>query len=337
MNVTRALAAIVFAAGLVYAACAGGDDHPEFPRVIQLDGDAEVYPSILNSTLAAGDNRVLIGLIDAAEEPVLGADVSLRYYNLNDGTELVAETDARFVPIDLGYVDEQAPSPEPTESGDGGAYVSYVSFDEPGDWGVEITVTLDGEEVGRTPYRFNVLESPLEPAIGDPAPASMQMVLANVESIEDIDSSFPPRPAMHGTTIADAVASGRPSVIAFATPAYCQTRTCAPVMDTVMDPLFHEYGAEAHFIHVEPYVLRDLRESNVRTEVPALREWRLPSEPWIFVVDAEGRIAAKFEGIVARDEVESVLARLLGRALGADGWSPGRRASFAADSAAPSA
>ena len=34
-----------------------------------------------------------------------------------------------------------------------------------------------------------------------------------------------------------------------------------------------------------------------------MQEWRLPTEPWVFVVGADGRIAAKFEGAVGVDEL----------------------------------
>jgi hypothetical protein len=157
------------------------------------------------------------------------------------------------------------------------------------------------------PYRFNVLTANGEPGIGDAAPPSRQATTADVADITEIDSSSPPRPSMHDTTVADAVASGRPSVIAFATPAFCRSRTCAPVMETIMDPLSEQYGGRVNFLHVEPYVLSELRTSNVQVPVEATLEWRLRSEPWVFVVDAGGRIVGRFEGIVAPDEVESVL------------------------------
>jgi hypothetical protein len=58
-------------------------------------------------------------------------------------------------------------------------------------------------------------------------------------------------------------------------------------------------------------VLRDLRAGFVQNPVPATLEWRLRSEPWIFVVDSRGIVAAKFEGVAALDEVEAALARVL--------------------------
>ena len=117
---------------------------------------------------------------------------------------------------------------------------------------------------------------------------------------------------MHDRTIAAALTEGRPTVIAFATPAFCTSRVCAPVMDTVMDPLYERYGDRATFIHVEPFVLRDLRSGFVQNPVPAAREWQLQTEPWVFVVGADGRIAAKFEGIAGLDEVEQALVASLG-------------------------
>src|SRR3970282_354931 len=36
--------------------------------------------------------------------------------------------------------------------------------------------------------------------------------------------------------------------------------------------------------------------SGSRILVPAVEEWGIPSEPYVFVVDADGDVAAKFEG-----------------------------------------
>jgi major membrane immunogen (membrane-anchored lipoprotein) len=300
-----ALAALV-ALALLLTSCSTSDT-PDFPTVVTLGG-AEIYPTIINSSLAVGENRVSMSITDRDDNKVLDAAMHLRYYNLNGKSpKFLSDADARFIPIALSYVDEQS-NKETSPTGDDGVYVSYADFDEPGDWGIEITITRDGKKLRPVPFRFNVLDKSPEPGIGDPAPASVQMIAENVSNIDEIDSSFPPRPGMHDLTIADAVRSGKPAVIAFATPAFCRSRTCAPVMDTVMDPLFAKYQGRANFIHVEPYALGDLRRANVQTPVPAAREWRLATEPWIFVVDRQGKIVAKYEGIVAADEVESTLA-----------------------------
>ena len=304
---------IAFVAFLAAIAAVGCDakadgDYPDFPDVISL-GEGTVFPSIMNSSLAVGDNRVVWQLIDADDNLLLDGGMRIRYFNLNaDEPRLVDEVEARLIPTETNFIDENN-GYERTVTGTTGVYVTHVSFDEPGDYGAEVKVfrTRGNETVL---YRFNVLEDSLEPSIGDMAPPSVQATTAT-EPIEEIDSSFPFRDAMHTTTVADALKTGKPLVVAFATPAYCTARTCGPVLDLVVDPLFWQYRDDVVFIHIEPYVLRDLRSGNVFTPVPATLEWRLQSEPWVFVVAPDGRIAAKFEGILARDELESVLQTLL--------------------------
>lgn len=307
MHVPRLLCLLVTATSLllVFGSCGGGDDDiPDFPTVVTL-GEGEVFPSILNSSLGVGENRISWHLIDKEDNPIYDAAINIRYFNLNaDEPAFSSEASARPVRTETSFIDENN-GRERTVTGETGVYVTYTSFDEAGDWGAELTIA-DGEDEHMATYRFNVLEDTIEPGIGDPAPATMQATTAT-EPVEEIDSSYPPRPAMHDTTVADALETGMPVVIAFATPAFCTSRTCGPVMDNVVVPLAERYAEEAMFIHIEPYLLRDLREANVRSPVPAALEWRLQSEPWVFVVGRDGRIAGRFEGIVDIGEVESVL------------------------------
>ena len=99
-------------------------------------------------------------------------------------------------------------------------------------------------------------------------------------------------------------------MVAFSTPAYCTTATCGPQLD-VVKRLSESYSDRANFIHVEVYdnpheIQGDL--SNARI-AHAVTEWGLPSEPWTFIVDADGLVAAKFEGFVTREGVGTGSAR----------------------------
>jgi hypothetical protein len=294
---------------LLLAACGGGDDRVDFPRVVEL-GEDGIYAEVVNSSLTLGENRFMLRLSDPDDERIFGATVALSFYDLNgDEPALRAEVEARFIGVETGYVDEQSGGTREV-TGEDGVYVTSVAFDRAGDWGVRISVTDTAGEHDEFPFRFSVRERSDEPMVGDAAPPSVQATTAS-EPIEEIDSSSPPRAAMHGTTVRDALMSRKPAVVAFATPAFCRSRLCAPVLDTVMDPLFARYAAEASFIHVEPYLLRDLRDGFVENPVPATLEWGIASEPWIFVIDRHGRVAAKFEGIMALDEVEAALMAAL--------------------------
>jgi glutathione peroxidase-family protein len=78
-----------------------------------------------------------------------------------------------------------------------------------------------------------------------------------------------------------------------------------------MNPLYEMYQDQAIFIHIEPYKLKELRDGIARIPVEATEEWNLQTKPWLFVIDSDGRIAAKFEGITALTEMETMLRQVL--------------------------
>jgi len=290
---------------------------PRFPagvEVAYVPERPEALPVLVSSERTVGRNRLQVALLDRQNEPVLDADVALRFYRLAaDGNEVpVAEAKAQRVTITRSYVHRHPDGTiERHQAGTVGAYVAYVDFPQPDTYQVEVLALRRGRALPPVRLEFQVTEEGVGPKVGQPAPPSRQPVLRDVQDIDDIDSSLPKRPHMHTLRIADALGQGKPVVIAFATPAFCVSRLCGPVMDEVMDPLYDKYRQQAIFVHVEPYDLRAAREGKGLSLSQTMREWDLPSEPWIFVLDSQGRVAAKFEGIVSREEVEQALLGLL--------------------------
>jgi hypothetical protein len=290
---------------------------PRFPagvEVAYVPERPEALPVLVSSERTVGRNRLQVALLDRQNEPVLDADVALRFYRLAaDGNEVpVAEAKAQRVTVTRSYVHRHPDGTvERHQAGTVGAYVAYVDFPQPGTYQVEVLALRRGRALPPVRLEFQVTEEGVGPKVGQPAPPSRQPVLRDVQDIDDIDSSLPKRPHMHTLRIADALGQGKPVVIAFATPAFCVSRLCGPVMDEVMDPLYDKYRQQAIFVHVEPYDLRAAREGKGLSLSQTMREWDLPSEPWIFVLDSQGRVAAKFEGIVSREEVEQALLGLL--------------------------
>ena len=313
LSSVRGVLLLALAALSIAAIACGGSPQPSGaqPPDATPQGDAVISPILTNNTLAVGQNRFSLMLVDQDNTPIIDADVDLRFFDLNDdGPVQKSQSNARFIASELFYVDEQSGEKIYIESNIG-VYVVGVDFDVPGRWSVDISVTTDSSQLQLVPLELDVLEESPEPAVGDPAPASRQLTVADVTDISEIDSSFVPRPLMHDTTIADALAAGRPVVVAFATPAFCTSRTCSPVMDTIMDPLYEKYQDRAIFIHVEPLQLKEFREGSGRIHVQAAKDWGVETEPWMFVIDRQGRVAGKFEGIIAMDEVEDILAQVL--------------------------
>jgi len=145
--------------------------------------------------------------------------------------------------------------------------------------------------------RFPVRSLP----VGSPVPHSRNLTVKDVSDLTIIDASAHPSPDMHTETVADALAAHHPTLVIFATPAYCQSRTCAPELEVVRK-LEPTYQGKVDFIHIEIW------QDPLKTYMPAVREWHLPSEPWIFIIGRDGKISAKFEGPTTRDEIDAALA-----------------------------
>jgi hypothetical protein len=157
---------------------------------------------------------------------------------------------------------------------------------------------------------FNVLDVKDEPsaiAVGEQAPDSDTPTTAT-QPAQRITTAKPPDAALLRHSVKDSIESGTPFVVAFATPAYCQSRTCGPTVDVVeaVRKRFERRGVR--FIHVEIYE-DNLPGNGVNRWV---REWRLPSEPWVFVVGGDGVVRDRFEGALSVGELErSVRTHLL--------------------------
>jgi hypothetical protein len=122
-----------------------------------------------------------------------------------------------------------------------------------------------------------------------------------------LTTRVPPDRSLLRTSIASALAAHEPFVVTFATPRYCESRICGPVVD-VVDHVRKQYArTPVRFIHVEIYT--DNNPNRGRNEW--VRQWHLPGEPWTFLVGRDGRIKDKFQGAVSMTELGQAVRRLL--------------------------
>ena len=325
----------------------GGDDGPLTWDARSLQTSVEelpFIPSVINSSLGVGESRVVVALIDRADGALVSdATVTGTFYRLANNPEAEPETSeaftealnmtARTIRLDL-----TTPAGSTFERGDtgthriaftpdlGGAapsrshvsddhdlttvYTSNVTFDQFGYWGLALQVELDGE-VYQARMKFWVMEHQGEVAIGAPAPRTEQTTLRDVENAVAISSAPEPNPAMLEKTVAEALDTGRPVVVAFVTPAFCQTRYCGPVLESVVEPAWAEYGDRVEFVHIEPFDLNVARAQGALEPVPAVLEWGLRTEPFIFVIDAEGVVQTKLEGVTDLAELSAAIESVL--------------------------
>lgn len=161
-------------------------------------------------------------------------------------------------------------------------------------------LTLEGEGIGEPgPIGLVAVEDPLVVTVGQPAPLS-ETRTTDTHDLEEITTDPEPDPSFYEMTVAEAVQSG-PSVIVFATPAWCTTQTCGPMLDQVKR-LSADYPG-LNYVHVEIYENIDAASFEELVPVPAVTEWGLPSEPWVFVTDSQGAVAAAFQGVALDTEL----------------------------------
>jgi hypothetical protein len=187
-------------------------------------------------------------------------------------------------------------------------FVAHLDLPEPGKYWV-LAEPVGGRKIQAI---GNVLvhEKTRAPAVGDRAIASRTPTLRSAGGdLKALTTQSPPDREMLRYSIAESLAAHIPFVVTFATPAFCTSRTCGPVVD-VVDAVRKRYEQRGiRFIHVE--IFRD----NDPTKGPNrwYEEWHLPSEPFTFVVGADGRIKDRFEGTVSVRELSEAVRRDLVR------------------------
>jgi hypothetical protein len=144
------------------------------------------------------------------------------------------------------------------------------------------------------------------PAVGAKAYASATPTLSSAPFYR-LTTRRPPDRALLRYSVAASLAAHKPFVLVFATPRFCVSRTCGPVVDVVDAARRRFAGRGIRFIHVEIY-----RGNNpANGENRWVREWHLPTEPWTFLVGRDGRIKAKYEGSVSVRELTAAIRRHL--------------------------
>ena len=196
-----------------------------------------------------------------------------------------------------------------------GFYVANVDFDAPGQWTAEVILTTENDESTVT-FTFPVLEQSAFPNVGDTAPASENLTLADEPNIKRLSTDQEPNTAFYETSIANAVTLGKPAVVIFATPAFCTTRFCGPVLDNVKE-IQAGFADQVSFIHIEPFGLDDegqllTGDDGAPVVAPTTLEWRLQTEPWVYILDADGIVSARIEGAASPEELTAAIEAALG-------------------------
>jgi hypothetical protein len=156
-------------------------------------------------------------------------------------------------------------------------------------------------------YGFSAIQPlsvPAARAVGQRAIPVATPTIGHPRGVKTVCTRRPPCP-MHGLRLDEALRARKPVVFTIASPLLCTSRTCGPVLDEVIDVRARS-GKRALFVHAEPY-----KGDTATALSPTATAWRIPSEPWVWVIDRTGVVRARFEGPVVAAEIEPILKQFL--------------------------
>lgn len=315
--------ALALVAALAVAGCGGSDsdDRPPEPAP-KPTARAQDFPSAKGktleslrdglpkgpnleptmTTLSVGTNRMGFVLRDDANKMINGADLAI-YTTDHDGTNARGPYVARTESLEV-KTNFRAQNSDPGDVKS--IYVAEVPIRRAGKPVITGVARLDGRVVATTGFEIPVPKKGTKgrpPDVGDPAIEVHTPTITSVGGdATKISTRVPPAEPMLQDDLAD-VLGQKPVVLAFATPQLCASRICGPVVDVAMQ-VQADYGDEVAFIQQEIY--KDNSVANGFTDQVAT--WRLPTEPWIFVIDREGIVRHRFEGAMSVGELQRAVA-----------------------------
>jgi len=260
------------------AVISGGDDSTASPYQL-LIASSDVTPA---------DNRV-----------------ALTFWNGPDRFK-----DGQTLKVSIYLVDAEGKAGDKLWEGDATPYmmsdvqywVAYPEFTLPASYGIQTFLTNNDNQSFENRALLTVKEDAEAPATGEAVPATDTLTLEDVNSIEELSSAGPYIEEFYKVNIEEATQNGKISVISFATPGHCTSALCTPVLLTMSQVHDSMADDDLNWLHIE--IWRDFEREYLD---PAVTDWNLPSEPWVFILNADGTVGARLDGPVSVEELEKVI------------------------------
>ncbi len=292
------------------------------------DAPAELVVSPAALAFYRGENRYPFGVFERDRTQIPGAEVALYLAKAptpKSGGETKSGNKGPAAKATAQALDEPAVGPFPasieslvtppafrakTTSDDPDAasvvYSSELDFPSNGEWAIAALVKEDGEIKGTLLPSAVVGEVSGVPRPGDKAPVIHTPTAEDAGGdLAQITTRIPPD-TQNQVDYADALGK-EPIVLLFATPQFCQSRVCGPVVD-VAEQVKQEYGDEAAFIHMEIFNDNDPGKGTR----PQVRAFNLPTEPWLFTIDRQGRVSSVIEGAFGPEALSAAVKKAVG-------------------------
>ena len=135
--------------------------------------------------------------------------------------------------------------------------------------------------------------------VGQKAPALRTKTLADAGGdFSKITSYRYPDERMYQYSLDEALKTGKPILLEFATPGHC---TVCDVQLQQLKSLATKYESKVIFLHMDQY-----------QNPEAFIAYKVKGDPWTFMIDAQGVVRAKQPGRMLYGELELMIGRALG-------------------------
>ena len=250
------------------------------------------------SVLTTGENRLTFGVIGQDGKPIYGPTAIYIAPTPEEPAQGPFAAPADILLTQDRYKSKQAA----TETDPFAAvYAARVKFSKKGPWAVLVATRSGGFLVGApTQVQVQSKTDDKVPDVGEKAPRVATDTLETVKGDRSLLDTRDPTTDMHEDFAK--VVGKKPVALLFATPQLCESRVCGPVTDIALQ-MRAKYGDEMEFIHPEVFVENN-QQKGLR---PPLQAFNLPTEPWLFVVDKQGRVTARLEGSFGVDAFEKAV------------------------------
>ncbi|MFN8218157.1 MAG: hypothetical protein U0R71_16315 [Solirubrobacterales bacterium] len=292
----------------------------------ETDGHSELKVAPTGEVFYPGRNRYAVGIAERNDGQVDDAEVAFYYARVppvKKGAKSAAGNKGPNAKVQSQALDQPAVGPFPARIESLGTkpafrstmaadpetarvvYVAELPFPRNGGYRVAAMVRHDGELDAKLLGTANVGEYTHVPRPGQPAPLIHTPTAQEVGGDAAKITTREPPDTQNEVDYAEALGK-EPILLLFATPKFCQSRVCGPVVD-VAEQAKHEYGDKAAFIHMEIFNHND-PDAEVR---PQVRRFHLPTEPWLFAINREGVVSSAIEGAFGLELMDEVAEKVI--------------------------
>ncbi len=193
-------------------------------------------------------------------------------------------------------------------------YPARFTMPEPGIYDLEITAVDSGfaspPSTSLPVQAFDPSDISV-PLPGDPMPVVATPTFADPAGVDRLCTRPDPCP-FHRDSFDEVMTNGRPSALLVATPAFCSTAYCGPVVETMIEAAAVVDGID--IVHAEVYANPQEVDGNVADPAirlaPAVIAARLTFEPVLFLVSSDGVLVDRIDNVFDVDEAVSALSAL---------------------------